>query len=32
MVAALAIAGRLDLTLTDTLLNDKGEEVKLTAL
>ncbi|NRS90393.1 aconitate hydratase [Flavobacterium sp. 7E] len=32
MVAALAIAGRLDFNpLTDTLLNDKGEEVKLTA-
>ncbi|MGA9638756.1 aconitate hydratase [Flavobacterium sp.] len=30
MVAALAIAGRLDFNpLTDTLLNDKGEEVKL---
>ena len=32
MVAALAISGRLDFNpLTDTLLNDKGEEVKLTA-
>ena len=32
MVAALAIAGRLDFNpLTDTLLNDNGEEVKLTA-
>ncbi|MBU2062019.1 MAG: aconitate hydratase, partial [Bacteroidetes bacterium] len=32
MVAALAIAGRLDFNpLTDTLLNDKGEEVMLTA-
>jgi aconitate hydratase len=32
MVAALAIAGRLDFNpLTDTLLNDQGEEVKLTA-
>jgi len=32
MVAALAIAGRLDFNpLTDTLINDKGEEVKLTA-
>jgi aconitate hydratase len=32
MVAALAIAGRLDFNpLTDTLLNDR-EEVKLTAL
>jgi aconitate hydratase len=32
MVAALAIAGRLDFNpLTDTLLNDNGEAVKLTA-
>jgi aconitate hydratase len=32
MVAALAISGRLDFNpLTDTLLNDKGESVKLTA-
>ncbi|RKS98853.1 aconitate hydratase [Flavobacterium sp. 123] len=32
MVAALAIAGRLDFNpLTDTLINDNGEEVKLTA-
>ncbi len=32
MVAALAISGRLDFNpLTDTLLNDKGEEVKLKA-
>jgi aconitate hydratase len=32
MVAALAISGRLDFNpLTDTLLNDKGEEVKLIA-
>nr|WP_315133293.1 aconitate hydratase [uncultured Flavobacterium sp.] len=32
MVAALAIAGRLDFNpLTDTLMNDNGEEVKLTA-
>ncbi|MDG2433577.1 aconitate hydratase [Flavobacterium sp.] len=32
MVAALAISGRLDFNpLTDTLLNDKGEEVRLTA-
>ena len=32
MVAALAISGRLDFNpITDTLLNDKGEEVKLTA-
>lgn len=32
MVAALAIAGRLDFNpLTDTLLNDNGEEVKLHA-
>jgi aconitate hydratase len=32
MVAALAISGRLDFNpLTDTLLNDNGEEVKLTA-
>jgi aconitate hydratase len=32
MVAALAISGRLDFNpLTDTLLNDKGEEVKLNA-
>jgi aconitate hydratase len=32
MVAALAIAGRLDFNpITDTLLNDNGEEVKLTA-
>ena len=32
MVAALAIAGRLDFNpLTDSLINDKGEEVKLTA-
>ncbi len=32
MVAALAIAGRLDFNpLTDTLLNDKGEAIKLTA-
>ena len=32
MVAALAIAGRLDFNpLTDTLLNDNGEEVKLNA-
>ena len=32
MVAALAIAGRLDFNpLTDTLLNDKGEAVKLEA-
>ncbi len=31
MVAALAIAGRLDFNpLTDTLINDNGEEVKLT--
>lgn len=31
MVAALAISGRLDFNpLTDTLLNDNGEEVKLT--
>jgi aconitate hydratase len=30
MVAALAIAGRLDFNpITDTLINDKGEEVKL---
>ncbi len=30
MVAALAISGSLDFNpLTDTLLNDKGEEVKL---
>lgn len=32
MVAALAIAGRLDFNpITDTLINDNGEEVKLTA-
>ncbi|WP_158728663.1 MULTISPECIES: aconitate hydratase [unclassified Flavobacterium] len=32
MVAALAISGRLDFNpITDTLINDKGEEVKLTA-
>ncbi len=32
MVAALAISGRLDFNpLTDYLINDKGEEVKLTA-
>ena len=32
MVAALAISGRLDFNpLTDFLINDKGEEVKLTA-
>ena len=32
MVAAMAIAGRLDFNpLTDTLINDNGEEVKLTA-
>ncbi len=32
MVAALAISGRLDFNpLTDTLINDKGEEVKLSA-
>jgi len=32
MVAALAISGRLDFNpLTDTLINDKGQEVKLTA-
>lgn len=32
MVAAIAISGRLDFNpLTDTLLSDKGEEVKLTA-
>ena len=32
MVAALAISGRLDFNpLTDTLINDNGEEVKLTA-
>ncbi|WP_310560158.1 aconitate hydratase [Flavobacterium sp.] len=32
MVAALAIAGRLDFNpLTDSLINDNGEEVKLTA-
>jgi aconitate hydratase len=32
MVAALAIAGDLDFNpLTDTLTNDKGEEVKLDA-
>ncbi|KDN54934.1 aconitate hydratase [Flavobacterium seoulense] len=32
MVAALAISGRLDFNpITDTLLNDNGEEVKLTA-
>ena len=32
MVAALAISGRLDFNpLTDSLINDKGEEVKLTA-
>jgi aconitate hydratase len=32
MVAALAIAGRLDFNpLTDTLINDNGEEVRLTA-
>lgn len=32
MVAALAISGRLDFNpLTDTLLNDKGEQVKLNA-
>lgn len=32
MVAALAISGRLDFNpITDTLLNDKGEEVKLKA-
>jgi aconitate hydratase len=32
MVAALAIAGRLDFNpLTDSLINDKGEEVRLTA-
>jgi aconitate hydratase len=32
MVAALAIAGRLDFNpITDTLINDKGEEVRLTA-
>ena len=32
MVAALAIAGRLDFNpVTDTLLNDKGEAVKLNA-
>ena len=32
MVAALAIAGRLDFNpITDTLVNDKGDEVKLTA-
>jgi aconitate hydratase len=32
MVAALAISGRLDFNpLTDTLINDKGEEVRLTA-
>jgi aconitate hydratase len=32
MVAALAISGRLDFNpLTDSLLNDKGEEVKLNA-
>jgi aconitate hydratase len=32
MVAALAIAGRLDFNpLTDALINDNGEEVKLTA-
>jgi aconitate hydratase len=32
MVAALAIAGRLDFNpITDTLINDNGEEVRLTA-
>ncbi|MDP3681233.1 MAG: aconitate hydratase [Flavobacterium sp.] len=32
MVAALAISGRLDFNpITDTLINDNGEEVKLTA-
>ena len=32
MVAALAISGRLDFNpITDTLINDKGEEVKLSA-